>query len=348
MKREMKSTSVTKNPLNLPMDFFLRQIRSQKIAPVYILFGADHPGKEEFISILKSAGKFILENIQINREDANRTELISDLIAKITTQSLWQERILIVIRDFQNLSLKNQQEVLNRVKNLPANYINTVVIESKYSKETAGLFNQLKLPLINFYEIDINSALQHLDRIAKDFGLLIDYEAGKLLIELIGTDFSLLKSEIAKIKTFLGERHRITVDDVLSACGYTKEVSIDDLINATFLRNKREALGNLFQFKDDPKMPVIIVSSLANIAFQIMQILLGVNPNTIGISKKRLANLEKQSRLWKREELSRFIIELAKIDKQIKTGYPEPFVLLENLLVKSGKDFEFDRTSVIK
>ncbi|MCX7784780.1 MAG: DNA polymerase III subunit delta [candidate division WOR-3 bacterium] len=347
MKREVKSSVAHKNPLNLPVEFFLRQIRAQKIAPVYILFGAEHPGKDEFVSILKSAGKFTLETIQINREDANKTDLLSEIIAKITTQSLWGDRILILIRDFQNLSPKYQQEILNRVKSLPMNYANTVVIESKYSREIGEMFNQCKLPLINFYELDTGGVHKYLHDIAKALGLLIDYDASKLLLDLVGTDFALLKSEIVKIKTFLGERHRITVDDVLSACGYTKESSLDDLINATFLRNKQDALSNLFQFKDDPKMPIIIVSSLANIAFQIMQVLLGTDTSTMGISKKRLVNLEKQSRLWTKEELSAFITELAEIDKQIKTGYPEPFVLLENLLVKTGKDFESSRVSVI-
>ncbi len=335
----MKQDFKRKNPLNLPIEYFLRQIQAQKIGPVYLLLGVDHPGKDDFISTLKSVGGFSLETVQINREDANKTELISDLVAKITTQSLWQERILIVIRDFQNLTLKNQQELLNRVKSLPMNHINTIVIESKYTKEIAELFNRSKLPLINFYELDVGGVQQHLNKIAQDFGLRIDYEASKLLIDLVGTDFSLLKSEIAKITIFVGDRQRITVDDVFAACGYTKEGSIDDLINATFFRNIKEALGNLFQFKDDKKMPVIIVNSLANIAFQIMQVLLGGDLSTKGISKKRLANFEKQSQLWQRDELSEFIMELAQIDKQIKSGYPEPFVLLENLLVKSGKDY---------
>jgi DNA polymerase III delta subunit len=200
---------------------------------------------------------------------------------------------------------------------------------------------------MNFYAPDERVLVQYIYEMAKALGLVIDSESAKLLMDLIGTDFAAIHQELEKIKTFLGTKTRITTDTVLISCGFSKESSIEDLIKETFNRNRIMSLSNLYRLQKDRTFPSIIISSLANSGLALLQVKLGASMKMLKIGQKRFDLLVRQNCLWEQEELEKFISALARIDKKIKTGYPEPYVMLEVLLAKSGKDSEYSRRYVV-
>ncbi len=342
-KRTYQSTSASKLSTNNDFLKYVHQIQTGRIETVYILFGADHPGKNDFINELKGSGEFKIEEYTMSEAISQNTEKVNDLLSKIFTLSLWGERSLFIIYDFQNLISKTQQDILDRLATLPQNYFATVVIESKYSKALQTLFNQYNFPVLNFFQPDEKRIIQFVMERAKNLGLIIEYNASKMLIDLIGNDYQAIQQELNKIKTYLGSETRVNVDTVLNACGLIKESSIDDLVNATYNRNLKQSLINLYRLKNDNIMPVMIVAYLANSGFQLLQIILGASQESIGefgVGKLRFQALLKQSKHWSSKELTNFLLELSKIDKKIKTGYPEPYVLLENLIVRTTGNYE--------
>jgi DNA polymerase-3 subunit delta len=341
MKKTFKRstyTASTSKPVSVPYTFYLQQIRSGKIEPVYILFGADHPGKQEFINELKTTDDYKFETFILTENESSRNERLNAFLSKAFTPSLWGEKMLLVLMNFQNLPAKQQKEVLDRMATIPNNYFAKVIIDSQFDKSLPELFQNYKFSLMNFYQPDERILGQYVSDMAKELGLVIDSEATKSLFDMIGTDFALIKQELEKIKTYLGDKTRITQDVILNTCGFSKESSIEELIKMTFNRNRTMSLSNLYQLQKDRIYPSIVVISLANTGMALLQVKLGANMKMVNMGVKRFAVLERQSNFWKQEELEKFILALARIDKKIKTGYPEPYVLLEVLLMKSGRN----------
>ncbi|MCX8015286.1 MAG: DNA polymerase III subunit delta [candidate division WOR-3 bacterium] len=336
-RRRIKVKTDTPKITNVPYTYYIQQIRAGKIAPVYVLFGADHPGKDEFINELKSSDKYTVETIQIPESTKQQEERITYLISRVFTPPLWSDKMLIVLKDFQNLTNEQKKELLSRLVKIPENYFAKVVIDCKFQKDLDNLFYEYKLPLMNFYQLNEQMFIYHIGQSANLLGLIIDNDAAKLLLELTGGDFQIIHQELEKIKIYLGEKTRVTQDIILNACGITKESSIDDFRRATFNRNYDLALMHLIRLQKDHVFPAVIVSSLAYSAFLLLFVKLGANPEMLNLGKKNFELLLQQSNLWKQSELEKFILTLAKIDKRIKTGYAEPYVLLESLLVASKK-----------
>jgi len=346
-KKFSKNYPSKSSSTSVPYTVYLNKIRSGIFEPVYILFGADHPGKDEFISELKSTDKYTAETFQLPDNEKFQKEKVNDFLSKVFAPSFWGDKMLLVLKDFQNLSGTKQKDILDRITTLPKDYFAKVVIESKYRKDLASLFEEYKLPVMNFYAPDERVLVQYIYEMAKALGLVIDSESAKLLMDLIGTNFAAIHQELEKIKIFLGTKTRITTDTVLNSCGFSKESSIEDLIKETFNRNRIMSLSNLYRLQKDRTFPSIIISSLANTGLALLQVKLGANMKMLKIGQKRFELLVRQSSFWRTEELEKFILALARIDKKIKTGYPEPFVMLEVLLAKSGKDSEYGRRYVV-
>jgi DNA polymerase III delta subunit len=338
-RRAQSKTGTSYKPTSIPYTVYLQQIRTGKILPVYVLFGAEHPGKEEIVNELKNADKYSVELFQMPETETGRKERISSFLSRVFAQSLWGDKLLLILRNFENLSLTQQKDILTQISTLPVNYFATVVIDCKFSGDSQSLFKEYNnIAVLNFYAPDQRMIIQYISELANNLGLVIDSESAKILLDLIGTDFATINLELEKIKIYLGDKTRITPDIVLVSCGFSKESSVEELTSATFQRNRKSSISNLYRLQKDHEIPVIIVSRLSNTGFQILQIKLGASREDLHVFVNRFKSLLNQSQIWTAKELTNFILELAKIDKKIKTGYPEPYVLLGNLLIRTGKD----------
>jgi DNA polymerase III delta subunit len=340
-RKYTRKTGYTSSSSYVPYTAHLNKIRSGIIEPVYILFGQEHPGKNEFIAELKTTDDYKIEEFAMPDTIAMVSETVNNFLSKVFTPSLWGDKLLLIIYDFQNIPTKTQKEILERLAKIPKDYFARIVVECKYSKALQELFAKYGLTLINFYQPEQSVFIQHICEMAKSMGLVIDTESVKTLIDLIGVDFATINQELEKIKTYLGTKTRITQDIVLYACGMTRESSVEDLVQSAYNRDTKQSITDLFRLHNDYVAPVMIVGYLANAGFQILQIALGASKNSAGferIGQKRFDAMLRQSRNWQARELGGFLLELSKIDKKIKTGYPEPYVLLESLLIKSGKN----------
>jgi DNA polymerase III delta subunit len=315
---------------------YFQELKHKKIQPAYILFGKEHPAKYEFIQYLKQVGNFQrIEELSIGGSVTN--EKINDFLALATAPSFWTDRYLLLITDFQNLSCDKQKRILDEVVKLPQGHFATVVIESKFDLEVQALISGYRLATLNFSDPDESTEIMQIIKMAKELGLTIDYDGALLLKELVGNNYSNIHQELVKIKTYLGTEEKITSDVILKTCGYSKESSIEDFLQALFNRSGKEALQNLEGLMYDKVHPSILVSSLAN---QALRLLLIKSSKTLsGYSRRFYKKLLPLSDKWRASELVWFLSELSRIDRYIKTGYTDPYLLLDTLVVRASKEY---------
>ncbi|MCX7757407.1 MAG: DNA polymerase III subunit delta [candidate division WOR-3 bacterium] len=328
-----------KKQTSIPYTTYFHKLKEGVIYPVYFLFGSDHPAKYEFIEELKKTGKY-QKTIELSCATSVSNEQVNNFLSNIYTHSLWAERQLLLISDFQNLSLSAQKKLLELTTLLKKNPITTLVIESKYDNNVKNLLDNYSLAVLNFYEPDEVMQIQQILKTAKELGLTIDYDAARLLMEMVGNNYLNIVQELKKIKTYLDKNSKVTSDIVLATCGVSKEGNIDDFLNACFERDLKNTLRNFLRLTSAQVHLAVVISSLARLAFEVLLVKLSHAGELLGLSKKRYNRLLKYAQAWSAKELVDFSYELLKIDRKIKSGYTNSHILLEKLLIRTSKNYK--------
>jgi len=89
-------------------------------------------------------------------------------------------------------------------------------------------------------------------------GLQIEDKALTILVEHIGNDLSRMSNEVEKLRINLGSRKKITIDDIETYIGISKEYNPSELQSAIARRDIAKALQIVQYFKSNPKAGNII------------------------------------------------------------------------------------------
>ncbi|MEO0132769.1 MAG: DNA polymerase III subunit delta [candidate division WOR-3 bacterium] len=317
---------------------YLQKLKAGVIYPAYFLFGSEHPAKYEFIEELKKVGSYQKVSELACATSVSEAKL-NEFLADFYMRSLWAERRLLLVTDFQNLTTSAQKKLLELAKTLNAQSLITLVIESKYDSAVKALVEKYSIAVLNFYEADETTQIHQIIKMARDLGLTMDYDAARMLLELIGDNYYNLTQELNKIKVYLGSKTKVTQDTIFAISGLSKESSIEDFLTACLTRKLKESLVNFSRLRLDQIHPSVIISSLVRRILEVLLVKLSKSPESLSFSKSRLNKLLEYQRYWATNELTWFLDELFKIDRAIKSGYTNSYILLEELLVRTSKNY---------
>jgi len=176
-------------------------------------------------------------------------------------------------------------------------------------------------------------------------GKTIAPEAAEALVALVGGALRELHSEVAKLAAFVGDRGRITVDDVREAASHVAEVTVFDLMDAVGERQAERAL-RLLQVVLAAEAPVKVLFMLGDQIRMLLRTkaLLDRHPpgrrppegairNTLGTRAFLYDRYRAQVAAFGRMDVVRLLGLLAETDTDIKTGSMPPDLALETLIV---------------
>jgi DNA polymerase-3 subunit delta len=86
-----------------------------------------------------------------------------------------------------------------------------------------------------------------------DVGYQIDDAAAHLLAEFCGTNLSKINNEVQKIKANLGERRKITIEDIQNFSGMNRDFNVFELQKALASRNADRVIQIFQYFANNPK-----------------------------------------------------------------------------------------------
>ena len=95
-------------------------------------------------------------------------------------------------------------------------------------------------------------------------GKRIEKDAFAAAVEMTGFDIRTFCNNVEKLVDYIGERKRITVDDVENALKRTKQDPIYELTNALGERNLQNSLFYLNSLLSDNYHPLQVLSAIAN------------------------------------------------------------------------------------
>jgi len=151
------------------------------------------------------------------------------------------------------------------------------------------------------------SALIH--RRSKELGISLEPGAVQLLLDVAGDGTTLLLGELEKLATAVEPGDSITAEDVRKLAGQSREFELNEYVGRVVDVDSAGALAVLERLRDWGEQPIKIVAWLAS-AF---------------LRRVAYPDDMKRARLC--------LLQLYEINRDIISGHPEPFALLETFTV---------------
>ena len=310
----------------------LADIKRGEFAPVYILFGADSAAADELLRALKQA--LVQPGMEaFDFESAHADELeIPILLQHIRQPPVASKRRLVVARGIDRLSKGRQKkgeseegpakeleegptmggqlgELLAGLAALPEDC--AVALTCDYSKP---MKNALDRAGLSKYVVDLRqpgadelNALLY--RRSKELGISLEPAAARLLLDVSGDETTLLLGELEKLATAVDPGDSVSAEEVRRLAGQSREFDLNEYVGWVTNRNSARALAVLERLRNWGEEPVKIVAWLS----------------TAFLHRVVDHNVMKRARLC--------LLQLYEINRDIISGHPEPFALLETFTI---------------
>jgi DNA polymerase-3 subunit delta len=307
----------------------LADIKRGTFQPVYVLVGADSAAADELLRALKEAlvqpgmEAFDYESVRADEQD------VQVLLQHIRQPAVASKRRLVVVRGIDVLAKgrprqekpdKGQArkdsltELLSGLAGLPDACAVALTCDFNPTLQKAITGAGLGRFTVDLRQPDRAELAALIQRRAKELGVSLAPAAVRLLIDVAGEDTTLLSGEVEKLATAVDAGETISEEDVRNLAGQSRQFELNEYVNAVMNERPSAALGVLERLRDWGEEPVKIVAYLA-----------GAFLNRAGYADYREQKDEQLVR--------RCLLQLYEIDRDIKSGHPESFALLEAFTV---------------
>ncbi|MBR3163436.1 MAG: DNA polymerase III subunit delta [Clostridia bacterium] len=327
-----------------------RDLKAQKIANIYLLFG-----EETFLleTNLKKIKKLFGETIKGINYITLDEDTVEKIISDIETPAFGFEKKLIIAKNtgLFKTGAKKQKESLNKLRDKLNEYIKenidtikesviVVFVEAEAGK--SSLFNTIdKYGTVCKFEYQKPNQIQRrLKSICNLYKVDIDNPTMQYFLECCGTDMQDLINEIRKLIEFVGEGNTIKKEDIDKLSTKKIESIIFELTDNLGKKNTQKALEvlNNLIYQKEPIQKILITLYnhfkklyLTKIAIQEkLDIItsLELKPNQTFLVNK----YKQQASYFTEQELFIIIKELIDLDYKYKIGLIDVNIGLESIL----------------
>ncbi|MBI3298982.1 MAG: DNA polymerase III subunit delta [Elusimicrobia bacterium] len=330
-------------PFDAPPAAHAKEWAKGSFKPVYYLFGEDEAGKIQFVEDLKKA---------VGADEFNLTELAgeaadaaAEAVSSASTPPMFSARRLVVVRraDFGAPGLRLIAEYLRDP--LPS----TVLCLSSSApwpdkKDPAASAAQTLGGQVSFRPLGPEDAARRLREEAKRLGFTLQPEAAELMVEESGTEWGVLRAELAKVGLFVQGKGKATTEDAAACLGWRRRTNIWDFPRAVQKRDAAEAvkmLHSLLEEGEDAYSLLPKVRSALNLQLKAKRLAKAGVPKDQAFFKLGLKRRFDDSFFdWtdrvKEHQLVKALRACLDVEADIKSkSWLDPALELENLLLKA-------------
>jgi DNA polymerase-3 subunit delta len=188
---------------------------------VFFFHGEEEFSREEAVARVVAA-YLDAATRDFNFDPLRGAEVTADELASlVATPPMMAEHRVVIVRDAQGLSPKAREVVEAATAAPPAGLI-LVLAATIPAASKAKFYDELKKRAVSaeFAPLDLNDAPGWMMESAREVhGAELDADAARAMVAAIGSDQGTLRSELAKLVAYAGDRKRITLDDVCAVGG---------------------------------------------------------------------------------------------------------------------------------
>lgn len=337
-----------------------KNIKAQKFAPVYLLYGTEpYLINETKQNLVQHAIGKDEHDFNLAAHDLDETPIEAALEDAETFPFMGERRLIFLHNPFFLTAEKSKSKIEHNLQKLeaylqePAPY-SIVVFSGAYEKldERKKITKLLKK---NAEVLEAKPLSEHelktwVRERASVNGVQIDEEAIAYMLTLTGTNLFMLTSELDKLALYADDEKRITVQMVDQLVSRSLEQNIFALVDKIVHRRVEEALRifyDLLKQNEEPIKILAVITSQFRLIYQVKELARrGYGQNQIaGLIKThpfRVKLAAGQAGLFGDEELSQIMAMLADADYQMKTGGMNKKMLIELFLFKLSRNHELN------
>ncbi|MFH0812745.1 MAG: DNA polymerase III subunit delta [Pseudomonadota bacterium] len=330
-----------------PAQFFAR-LEEGPLLPLYCFYGEERYLQDKAVQVLlKRGGEVIKRNVTFEVYSGPSTSL-SSILDSARTLPFFGKRKMILLREPEKLLTSGRDLLLAYLKN-PSRKTILIFTGEKINLqgEIREVFNQngmvqeFKHPYPNS-----NDLYDWIEHMAKEHGKAIEVPAIHLMVELTGNHLQDLSNEMEKLCLFIGERRKITREDVEKVISSLKVESIFELTDYIGNRKLLEALKALSQLMESGEesrkiLPMIVrhFRMLMKIRYLLDQKLQPEKiRSSLNIKDFLWKKLYPQTQKFPRAKLEHCFERLWEADLSLKTQHRIPAkIVLEHLITELSK-----------
>lgn len=337
----------------MPLRTAIREIKEQRYAPVYLLFGTESFLMEEFIHFARS--EMIAPDyadLNVSYYDCTETPLSSILQDAETLPFLADQRMVIANNAFFLTGAKPPTKVeaepdalLPYLGEPPAYTSLFITVAQDKLDERKKLVKTLqqKAVVIPFQPLRDTELYAWIERRAQKYKRVIKREEAMILVEYIGNDLRLLDKEIEKMSLYVEHENGLITEEVIRLlASRTLEHDVFGLIEAVVTGKLAEAFRSLYDMSKMGEEPIKLLSLFARQIRLLLQVKMW-GPK--GYSQQQLAQMLKvhpfavkkameQARHFTEAGLRRLLHILAEEDFRMKSGQVDKQLAIELFITK--------------
>lgn len=271
----------------------------------------------------------------VARFSLERTRM-GEILAQAETRPMLGVRQVLVVEDADRLR-EDDLEVLEKYLKAPAEFSILVFEAEELDRRTRAA----KLLLDNCEKFepkadDNSRAIQKALEFARELEIELDAATAEGLVMMLGNDLARLKTELAKLRAYVGPGGRVTSAEVAEVVVPARKFGIFDLVEPLAEHRRGDALRLLRKLLEKGESPMGVVGMLA---WLYRQLLLA---HTLGAGARRelraqRENVElllRQGPRFAEEDLRAAFAALHEADKALRSSRSDPKLILEVLVAK--------------
>ncbi|PFL20553.1 DNA polymerase III subunit delta [Bacillus cereus] len=327
-----------------------KKIKKKQFAPLYLLYGTEAYFINETIKLITTEA-LEEEDREFNVVTYDLEEAyLEDVVEDARTLPFFGDRKVILIKS--PLFLTAQKEKLEQNIKILEEYIgepspfSILVFVAPYEKldERKKITKLLKktADVVEANAMQVQDVQKWVVSRAEEAHVYIDNVAVSLLLELVGSNVTMLAKEMDKLTLYVGMGGEITSKLVAELVPKSVEQNVFALTEKVVKKDiagAMQILDGLFTQQEEPiKLLALLVSQfrLLNQVKELQQRGYGQNQiaSHIGVHPYRVKLAMNQTKFFSFEELKRVILELAEADYSMKTGKMDKKLVLEFFLMR--------------
>jgi DNA polymerase-3 subunit delta len=316
-------------------DSLVADLREGNIAPVYLLHGEEEFLRSEAVdlvvsTVLRDADRsFNLDVLHGAATDA------PSLIACASTFPMMCERRVVVVHDIDRVS--GGEQLISYFDTPSPGTVHILTAGKPDLRKKLFLALKKNAVVIEFKKLYENQVPAWIERRSRGQGYPMDPDAARLLAEYTGNSLRDIQNELEKLYVYAGTGRSVTLDDVRTVTGISKEFNVFELQKAMGAKNKQRSMEILERILDQGEQPTRILWMIGRYYIALRKLselkkkgapaseqvaALGTKPYWL---KDYAASLE----YYTDAEIERAFLEIAQAELQLKTTSHEPKQILQ-------------------
>lgn len=245
-----------------------RQISSKSIAGLYFFYGSEQFLAEHKIKVIKAqlvGGD--LEDLNFVRLEGKKVSA-ADIEREVMTVPAMAEKRLVVVQNsgiFDNAKSKDFKAVCEILADLP-DYLCLIFTERDFDKKKEKNLDVFKKygNVIKFDPLSPVQLERWLEKLFEDSGKTILSRDLQTMISRSGQSMQSLFNEYQKLVSFLGERTKVTAEDICAVVSKSTETRIFELVENISLGKDKGVFDELEAMRASGENPATVMSLITS------------------------------------------------------------------------------------